>query len=294
LSPRSPVRALIKQTAHDLWANDVLGLAAQSAYYCFYSLFPILLICVAFLSLVGDRQRTFALLMDKVARAAPPDAFSLIESVVKNVVFGKGAPGLISIGAVLAIWMGSNVFASLADALNRVSATHETRPFWKTFLLSLGFVLVAGVTAFIATGVLLFGQFIVNMVSNTLNLPRAIQVGWVIAQDLVVIALLVALGAAVFRFLPNEAIRWKEATIGSVTAIVLWLIATFGFRLYVEHFSNYNRTYGAIGAVIVLLTWMYLSMLAVLIGGELAAELHRARAHRTTTFPTGPAGAVPH
>jgi membrane protein len=294
VSGRSSLRALIRQTAHDLWANDVLGLAAQSAYYCFYSLFPILLVCAPLLSLVGDRQRTFAILMDKVARAAPPDAFALVQSVVRSAVFGQGAPGVISVGALLTIWMGSNVFSSLADALNRVAATHKTRPYWKTFLLSLGFVFVAGVAAFLGTVVLLFGQSIVETVGSALDLPRTARLAWAIGQDVVVIALLVALGAAVFRFLPNESPRWNEAIIGSVVATLLWLVATFGFRLYVEHFPNYNRTYGAIGAVIVLLTWMYLSMLAVLIGGELAAELHRVRAHGATSFPSGPTAPAPY
>lgn len=294
MSGRSSLRALIRQTAHDLWVNNVLGLAAQSAYYCFYSLFPILLVCAPLLSLVGDRQRTFAVLMDKVARAAPPDAFALIQSVVRSVVFGKGAPGIISLGALLTIWMGSNVFSSLADALNRVTATRETRPYWKTVLLSLGFVFVAGITAFLGTAVLLFGQSIVDAVGSTLDLPRTARLAWAIGQDVVVIALLIALGAAVFRFLPNESPRWNEAIVGSVFATVLWLIATFGFRLYVEHFPNYNRAYGAIGAVIVLLTWLYLSMLAVLIGGELAAELHRVHARRATSVPSGPTAAALH
>jgi membrane protein len=291
VSGRSPVRALIKQTAHDLWVNDVLGLAAQSAYYCFYSLFPILLVCIPLIGLIGDRQRTFALLMDKVARAAPPDAFALIENVLRNVVFGQGAPGLISLGALLYVWMGSNVFMSLADALNRVSATRETRAYWKTVLLSLGFVIVAGVAALLGSVLLLFGPPIVDIIGSALHLPQAVRVMWEIAQDVLVIALLVGLGTTVFRFLPNESMRWTEAAIGSVIATVLWLIATFLFRLYVEHFPNYNRTYGAIGAVIVLLTWMYLSMLAVLIGGELAAELHRARVRHATQLPSGTGGA---
>jgi membrane protein len=281
---------VIKQTAHDLWANDVLGLAAQSAYYCFYSLFPILLVCAPLLSLVGDRQHTFALLMDKVARAAPPDAFALVQNVVHNVVFGQGAPGIISVGALLSVWMGSNVFMSLADALNRVSATRKTRAYWKTVLLSLGFVIIAGVAALLGSVLLLFGPPIVDAIGSALHLPRTVRVMWEVAQDVLVIALLVALGTAVFRFLPNESIRWTEAAIGAVIATVLWLIATFLFRLYVEHFPNYNRTYGAIGAVIVLLTWMYLSMLAVLIGGELAAELHRARGRHTSGLESEAAG----
>lgn len=281
------IRALLKQTGKDLWANDVLGLAAQCAYYCFYSIFPILLVCAAFLSLVGNRQQTFTLLMNKVAGAAPPNAISVIQGVLRSVVFGTGAPGLISLGVVLATWMGSNVFSSIADALNRASGVRETRPYWKTFLLSLAFVVVAGITSAVATIALLFGQEIVNAVANAVHLGPTVRVLWLIGQDLTVVALVIALEAAMFRFLPNECLAWRESFVGAIVATVLWLIVTFGFRFYVGHFSSYNKTYGAIGAVIVLLTWMYLSMLSLLAGGQLGAELHKARSH-ASPGPTAP------
>ena len=93
------------------------------------------------------------------------------------------------------------------------------------------------------------------------------------------IAIVVALGAMVFRFLPSVRLAWSEALVGSAVATALWVLVTVGFRVYVQHFTKYNETYGAIGAVIVLLTWLYLSMLTVIAGGQLAAELHKERSH---------------
>ncbi len=273
------VHTLVWRTLQDLWANDVLALAAQTAYWCFYSLFPILLFTASILSLVGDREQTFQLLLNTIAPAAPGDAMAVIEHVLHDVVFVGSAPGLLSVGAVLALWAGSNVFVALADALNRAASVHEKRPYWQIFLLSMGFVLVAAVTTGVATAALVFGQPIVNAVGDMAGLGNGTRVAWLVTQTAVVIVIVVALGATVFRFLPSVRLAWSEAFIGSGVATALWLLVTVGFRVYVQHFTKYNETYGAIGAVIVLLTWMYLSMLAVIAGGQLAAELHKERSY---------------
>jgi membrane protein len=273
------VHTLVRRTLQDLWANDVLALAAQTAYWCFYSLFPILLLSASILSLVGDRESTFQLLLNTIAPAAPGDAMSVIEHVLHDVVFVGNAPGLISFGAVLTIWAGSNVFVALADALNRAAAVHETRRYWKIFSLSMAFVIIAAITTVVATAALVFGQLIVNAVGDIVGLGSATRIAWLLTQTVLVIAIVVALGATVFRFLPSVRLAWSEALVGSAVATALWLLVTVGFRVYVQHFTKYNETYGAIGAVIVLLTWMYLSMLSVITGGQLAAELHKERSH---------------
>lgn len=273
------VRTLLKKTVRDLWSNDVLGLAAQTAYYCFYSLFPILLFCASVLSLVGNREQTFLVLMNALEPAAPADAINLIEHVLHDVVFVDNPTSLISVGAVLTIWTGSNVFASLADALNRASAVRERRPFWKIFLLSMACVIGAGLTSLIATGVLVFGKAIIDAIGSVGDLQNAARILWLIAPSILVIAMVLTTGATIFRFLPSERLAWREAFVGSTVATVLWLIVTVGFRVYVEHFTKYNQTYGAIGAVIVLLTWIYLSMLSAITGGQLAAELHWEHVH---------------
>jgi membrane protein len=215
--------------------------------------------------------------LNTIAPAAPPAAMKLIESVLHDIVYVENAPGLLSIGAVLALWSGSNIFAALADALNRVAGVRETRPFWKIIPLAMAFVIAAGIAAAVATSALLFGGTIVDSLANELNLQTAARLAWLVSQTGVVILLIIGLGTAVFHFLPSQRLAWREAFIGSSVATVLWLIVTVGFRIYLQHFPNYNEAYGAIGAVIVLLTWMYLSMLSLITGGQLAAELHRER-----------------
>jgi membrane protein len=268
------VETIVRQTLRDLWAHSVLGLGAQTAYYFFFSLFPILLFTAPLLGLVGDRQRTMQLILRPLAAAVPAEAFALVESVLHDVVFVKNAPGVMSLGALLALWTGSNIFSSLADALNRAFGVPETRPYWKTTLLAMSFVVLAGVAMLGATILFVFGEPILHALAGLVGAGGTTVALWSVAQVAIAIALVAAVGMAVFHLLPNVRLTWRESLLGSATATILWLIVTVAFRLYAEHFSTFNRTYGTIGAVIVLLTWMYLSMLAVLVGGEVASEVH--------------------
>ncbi len=268
------INTLVRSTARHLWAHGVLGLGAQTAYYFFFSLFPILLFSAPLLSLVGDRRRTMEAILTQIAPVVPSEAYALIQSVLQDVVFSSGAPGVMSVGALLALWSGSNVFSSLADALNRAYGVPERRPFWKVSLIAMAFVIGAGVAMIAATILFVFAEPIVHALADLLGLGDVGVALWSIVQVGIAIALVVAVGAAVFYILPSVRLMWREALLGSVVATALWIVVTAGFRLYVENFSTYNRTYGTIGGVIVLLTWMYLSMLAVLVGGEFAAEMH--------------------
>lgn len=269
------VGPLAKRTAKEVIDDNLLGLAAENAYYFFFSLFPILLFTAPMLSLVGDKRQTIDVIMHELQRVVPPEAMTLVQGVVSQVVFSKNAPGLISVGALLAAWAGSNIFSSLINALNVAYDVQETRPWWKQKLIALAAVVVAGIVFVLATTILLAGEDIVNAVANRIGLGETGRLVWNVIQFPLAVAILLGLAWATFLLLPNVKQDWKQALAGALTTTVLWLAVTALFRLYVQHFGSYNKTYGTIGAVIVLLTWMYLSMLTLLVGGELNSELHR-------------------
>src|SRR6187397_3290449 len=123
--------AIAKKALKETLDDNLLGLAAQTAYYFFFSLFPLLLFIAPLLSLVGNKQETFGLLAGQLQQVVPSEGWSLIGGVIKDVVFAKNAPGLMSVGALLAIWAGSNVFSALIDALNAAYDVKDTRPWWK-------------------------------------------------------------------------------------------------------------------------------------------------------------------
>lgn len=268
------VGPLVKRTAKEVMDDNVLDLAAETAYYFFFSLFPILLFIAPMLSLVGDKRRVIDVVMSRLQDTIPPEALGVVQGVLRDVVFSKSAPGMMSVGALLALWAGSNIFSALMTALNVAYDVNETRPWWKRKLISFAAVIGAGIAFIVATTIFLAGEDIVNAVANALGIGATGRLVWNVLQFALAVAIVVALAWVTFLALPNVRQDKRQALVGAVVTTVLWILVTLAFRLYVQHFGSYNKTYGAIGAVIVLLTWMYLSMLTLLIGGELNAELH--------------------
>ncbi len=265
---------LVKATGNEILDDNVLGLAAQAAYNAFFSLFPFLLFAAPLLAVIGNEQRTFTWLMNQLATVVPAEALDLVRSVLKDVVFSKSAPGLISIGAVLALWSGSAVFSALMNTLNTAYNVTETRPWWKQKLIQIAAVFATGFLVGIASVVMLAGPEIAHWVGAHLGIDRVLVLGWTIIQYPIAAALIVLTFFLIYRYLPNVKQHAKQILVGSIVGTVLWVLVTLLFRLYVTDFASYNKTYGTIGGVIVLLTWIYLSMIALLAGGELNSELH--------------------
>ena len=269
------VGPLLKSTGREIMDDGVPGIAAELAYYFFFSLFPILLFLAPLLSLLGDKRELFTTVMQTLGRVVPAEAFAMLQAVVGEVVFAEGAPGIMSVGALLAAWAGSNVFNGLIMGLNRAYDVEESRAFWKRRLLALAALIASAVIVGGATIVMLAGEDVVRMVADALGLGPTARTIWMIMQIPLAVAMLVGLAWMMFYFLPNTKQEKKHVFAGAIATTVLWIAMTLAFRFYVQNFGNYNKTYGTIGGVIVLLTWMYLSMVAMLIGGELNAELHK-------------------
>jgi len=268
------VGPLVRATAKEVLDDGIMGLSAQTAYYFFFSLFPLFLFAAPLVGIIGDKQRIIDRVMTLFAGTLPGDAIDLVRGVVQDVVLAEGAPGLISIGAFLAAWAGSNIFNALIDALNRAYDVTETRKWWKKRLLALTSVVAAGLVLVIATTVMLGGEAVVEWIGGRLGLGESVVTIWMIVQYPIALALLVGTAWMIYSFLPNLRQDRRQVLIGAAVATVLWVIVTLLFRAYVVNFASYSKTYGTVGGVIALLTWMYLSMLVLLVGGELNAEIH--------------------
>ena len=265
---------LVKKTAREILDDNVLGLAAQTAYYFFFSLFPLLLFVAPMLALIGNKQQMVNWLIGHLAAAVPPSAVDLVSGVVKDVVLSESAPAAMSVGALLAAYAGSNIFGALMSALNTAYDMRETRPWIRQQLLRLTALVVSAIVLLAATAVMLGGAQVADWIGNALGLSQAFTGIWKVVQFPLALAILVGAAWMIYYFLPNVKQRATHVLVGAIVASVLWIAVTLLFRLYVSNFGSYNKTYGTIGGVIVLLTWMYLSMLVLLSGGELASELH--------------------
>ena len=271
------VESLAKCVGKEVLDDDVLGLSAELAYYFFFSLFPILLFITPVLSFFGNEQEIVNKVLLQLGTTIPPEAHKLVADVVRSVVT-TNAPGLMSVGALLALWAGSNVFNNLINALNRAYDVEETRPFWKRRLIAMAMVIAAGLVVGTATIAVVAGDFIIAWTGRLLGLDAATQLVISVARYVIAFSILVAMAWVTYRVLPNTRQNKWHILVGAIFTTVTWALATFAFKLYVVNFGNYSATYGTIGGIIALLTWMYLTMVVLLTGGELASELHKGTA----------------
>ena len=160
------------------------------------------------------------------------------------------------------------------NALNVAYDVSETRPLWKRMLLRLACVVVAGVVVILATAVFLDGERLASWAGESMRLGQVGVTVVTVLEFVLAFALLVALGVLIFRLLPNVKQRWSHLIVASLVTTLLWIVATLLFRAYVQNFASFNKTYGTIGGVIALLSWMYYTTFVVLSGGEFASELH--------------------
>jgi membrane protein len=266
---------IFKRTASEVQADDCLGLAAQLAFYFFLALFPALLFFVALVSFMP-----IAGLMDAITtllvRVTPnKEVYDIIHDQIVRIAGDKNG-GLLTIGLLGAIWSTSAGVSAIIDTLNTVYDIQEGRPWWKVRLTSLGLTIALAVFIVCSFVLVTAGPALAEKVAVWARLGPAFEWTWKIVQWPVVFGLVALAVAIIYYCAPDVEQEWIWITPGSVLATVSWLLITLGFKFYVQHVASYNVTYGAIGGVIVLMLWFYVSGLAVLVGAELNAEIEHA------------------
>lgn len=269
-------REIMRRTFNEVvFKDNCLGMAAQLAYYFFFALFPALLVLLAFAQYVVDADSILRM-FELMRGFAPPEALRLItDQIVKLRASDPG--GILTIGVLTALWSSSAAMTAVIDTLNRAYDIKEGRPWWQVRLTAIG--LTIGVAAFIilSFSLVLFGPTAAEWIADTTRLGSGFEWGWKILQWPLVFAFVATAMAIIYYFAPDAEQDWVWLTPGSIFATALWLLASLGFKYYVANFGNYDaETYGAIGAVMVLLLWFYISGLVILIGAEMNAEIEHA------------------
>ena len=275
------VATVLKTTWKEIGEDKISVYAGQMAYAAFFSLFPLLLFFAALLSLVGDQSTVQAWFNSRIASALPDDVAGLLGTTIEKVVFAKGAPGILSFGLLTAAWAGSGVFGALRVALNDAYDVEETRPRWKLYALQLGIMGLTGAVLLLATIILLNGEGVMAWLGARLGLGRVTTLLWTIIQYPLAVGALVAVLWLIYYLLPNCRHQNKRLLLfGATLSAALWIAATLVFRLYVQRFNALNPAYGAIGAIMMLLTWLYYSNFVFLAVGELNAVLQSEQDRR--------------
>lgn len=265
--------AILKRTFKEMLDDNCLGLAAQLAYYFFLSLFPALLVVVTLTSFFPFQ------LLDKIldwfARFTPPDVLTIVKAQILQIRNG-GNSGLLTFGILGALWSSSSAMSAIIDTLNRAYGVKEARPWWRTQLLAVILTIVLSVFMLLSLTLVLAGPEIAQHIATRVGFGPAFAWTWKILQWPVVFVLICEGFAMVYYFAPDAEQRWQWMMPGAYIGTLLWLAISIGFRFYIAHFGTFNKMYGSIGAVIVLLLWFYLSGLVLLFGAELNSELEHA------------------
>jgi membrane protein len=265
---------LVKRTASEVMADNCLNLAAELAYYFFLALFPALLFLVALVSFIPVAG-LLETITSTLARVAPSEVLTIVQDQILKIAHEKNG-GLLTLGLLGAIWSTSSGVNAIIDTLNQAYDIQESRPWWKVNTIALGLTIALATFIVVSFVLVLAGPTFAEKLAARFYLGPAFEWTWKVLQWPVVFALVALAIAMIYYFAPDAEQEWIWITPGSVLATILWLLISLGFKFYVAHFTAYNATYGAIGAVIVLMLWFYVSSLAVLVGAELNAEIEHA------------------
>jgi membrane protein len=270
----------LKATVQEFMRDDALGLAAQLAYYLILAIFPFILFLVAVLDAFGSSSPQFVNeLFDYLRRLMPAQVFDLIETYTERTLRNEDtAPGLLSVGILGTIWAASGAFSALINALNRAYDVQETRPFWK--VKGIAILMTLGISVLVLGGTLLLiaGPSIGETIAEVFTLDDEFVFVWDIARWPAALLFMVATVALLFYFAPDVGQPFRWITPGGFVGIALWILASLAFNLYLgSDFNTYDKTYGSIGTVIILLLYLYISSLAILFGATLNATLVRMK-----------------
>jgi membrane protein len=262
-------RPFFRRLLGRLSQHDISGEAAHVAFFAFLSFPPTIISVFALTGLFGGAE-TATWLTAQLKGALPPEAWGVVEEFVAQVVTTP-QPGLLSVGLLLALWAASNVFAALGRSLDMAYGIRKGRFFLKQRAVAVGVMLIFAVLFLAGSVTLIAGPAI----TRGLRMLGFMDHVWAIAQWPLAFVLVSTAFWFAYYLLParDQRREWRRLIVGATIATALWMLATVGFRIYIENFGNYSETYGILGTMIVILMWMWISMLVVLFGGEVAAQL---------------------
>jgi membrane protein len=268
------VTELGKRVWREVQDDNCIGQAAQLAFYLIFAAFPFLLFMATLLGYIPI-PNLMDRIMEYLAPLLPGEALNLIRDNVHQLVTDQKG-GLLSFGIAMALWASSSAFVAIMDNLNRAYDVEEGRPFWK--VRGIAILMTLGINIFIAIAMvlLIFGPQIGGWIASQVGLGAVFQTAWNILRWPVIVLLLILAMALIYYFAPDVEQKWKWITPGAVFAVIVTIAASLGFAFYVNNFGSYNKTYGSIGTIIVLLTWLYLVGFVILVGGEINAEIEHA------------------
>jgi membrane protein len=268
-----------KRVWKEMNEDDVFGRAAQLSYYFLLALFPLLLFLMTMLGLfadAGSELRTS--LLNYLGQVMPASATDLVNKTLEEVSTQAGG-GKLSFGVLAALWAASNGMGAISETLNIAYNVKESRPWWKVRLVTIGLTIGLAILIISALILMLYGHRIADAIAASYGFSTVFTMTWKIVQWPIVLLFILLSFNFIYFFGPDlKEQSWQWVTPGSGVAVLLWLLVSFAFKLYLSYFNSYSATYGSLGALIIMMLWFYLTGLAILIGGEINSEIENAAA----------------
>ena len=274
----SDYRAIVIRAGKQALAHGITDLAAALAYYSFLAIPAMLLVAVGLFSLFASPD-AITTLVDKLGTVVPSQATQLIEDSLRRMNENQsGSLAMVIVGFVLALWTTMGAMTSFMRAVNRAYDREEGRSFVRQRLVAVQMVIAMGVAFLLVFGLLVLGPVMSGWIGNALDIEGVMGWLWWVVQWPILLVGLLAVFATVLYLGPNvDHPRWRFITPGALFAVVVWLVASGLFAVYTSMFDSYNKTWGSLAAVIVMLTWLWVTGIALLLGAEINSEAERSR-----------------
>jgi len=274
-----------RQLARKVWGGindeDLLGRSSELAYNFILAIFPLLVFLLSLFGLFAARGTVLRNnLLTHFSQVLPPDAFGLINRTLQEIM-KNASNGKVTFGIVLTLYFASGGMTSMISGLNAAYALRETRSWLKVHAVAFLLTLAISVLVIVALIAVLSGGYLANIAGAHFGLRTYAIIGWKVAQWVVAAAFITFSFSLIYYFGPDvKEQHWYWITPGSVLGVLLWIAVSFGFLVYLHFFNSYSRTYGSLGAVMILLMWLYVTGFSFLVGGEINAQIEHAAARR--------------
>lgn len=253
--------------------NEVTALAAQSTYYLILSFFPFLIFMVTVISYTPILDEEVIL---QLRPFMPEEAFELVLTNVEGMLSARRGT-LMSTGMITTLFIASNGVAAMMKGVNKAYRSSENRPFWMVRGLAILFTIALSLVIVLSLLTLVFGEIIGTYVFEWIGISEFFKDVWQVSRIAITLAVMGLVFSTFYKFSPNVKVQYKETVPGTIFTIVCWILFSFGFAYYVNHFGHYTVTYGSIGAIIILLMWLYLSSIVALVGAEINGWYHEMK-----------------
>lgn len=251
--------------------DNTSGMAAQLAYYFLLAIFPLLIFLLTLVPLFQIDQATITQMIEDYA---PSNIASMLDSTLSDVL-SSSSGGLLSVGLIVTLWSASNGMTALMNAFNVAYDVEDNRNFIVSKLLSIMFTVVLSLSVILTFVLIVFGEQIGNLMFGVIGLDSQFQTLWNILRSILPLLLVFVVFLVMYTTAPNVRLKVKSVLPGALFTTIAFLLASWGFSLYISNFSNYSATYGSIAGVIILILWLYITGVIIILGAQINAIMHK-------------------